>query len=306
VFSLIIVMNGKEIIDVALKQAKKQARAKKRWKEADLVKINSIHAITLGYLNNYIRETSVELTDFQKKLAETMIDVKEKNNEIQRIKASIRILKKLKDEYEMKLKYGDSPKQNKQVMKEYIGRYSSVVKKIRTSEIDKFLKKLNTLPKIKEMSTIILAGYPNVGKSQFLKTATGHKVRTAPYPFTTKEILIGYVKNRYDKVQLIDTPGLLDRPFEKRNKTEQKAVLALKYLSKNVLFLIDASETCGYSLKEQENLLKEIKKQFNPKLVVIATKIDLPHKEVKSDYKVNATDKKQVQEVLKEVMKKFF
>jgi len=299
-------MNGKEIIDVAIKQAKKQARSKKKWKEADLIKINSIHAITLGFLNTYIKESSEELTDFQKQLAETMINIKEKNKQIQRIKASIQILKKLKEEYEIKLKFGDTPKQNQQTMKEYLGRYSSVMKKIKTDKLEKYIKNLNQLPKIKKMNTIIIAGYPNTGKSQLLKTMSGHKVQTAPYPFTTKELLIGYVKNRYDKVQLIDTPGILDRPIKKRNEIEQKAVLALKYLSKNVLFLIDTSETCAYTIKEQENLLNEIKKKFNPKIITVQTKIDLPHRQIKTDYKVNTKDKEQVEELRKKIIKKFF
>ena len=299
-------MNGKEIIDVALKQARKQARAKRKWKEADLVKLNAIHAISTGFLNNYVRQSSEELSEFQKKLVETMIDVKEKNQEIHRIKNSIRILKKLKEEYEIKLKFGDTPKQNKQAMREYIGRYSSVMKKVKTSELDKFAKKIKQLPRIKQEDTIIIAGYPNVGKSQLLKTMSGRKIKTAPYPFTTKEILIGYTKNRYAEVQLIDTPGLLDREIEKRNKIEQKAIIALKYLSKNVLFLIDASETCGYSIKEQQNLLKEVEEMFKPKIVTIATKIDLPHKKIKTNYSVDTRNKEQVEELKKKVMKEFF
>ena len=299
-------MNGKEITNVALKQAKKQARAKKKWKDADLIKINSIHGITLSFLNTYIKESSKELTEFQKQLAETITDIKEKNKQIQKIKASIQILKRLKEEYEIKLKFGDTPQQNKNTMKEYIGRYSSVMKKIKTDKLEEYIKKLNQLPKIKKMNTIIIAGYPNVGKSQLLKTISGHNIQTAPYPFTTKELLIGYAKNRYDKVQIIDTPGILDRPIEKRNKIEKKAILALKYLSKNVLFLIDASETCGYTIKEQQNLLEEIKKRFNPKIITIATKNDLPHKKIKTDYAIDTRNKKQVEEVSKKIMKEFF
>ena len=299
-------MDGQQIIDVALKQASKAGRAKKNWKKSDLARLNTTHAITLGFLNDYNSKASAELTDFEKHLIETMLDVKGKNTQIQHIKATIKILKKLKTEYEIKLKFADFPKQSAKMMKEYFGRYSSVVRKVKLDKIEKFLKKINELPKIKKMDTIIIAGYPNVGKSQLLKTMSKHKIQTAPYPFTTKELLIGYVANRYDKAQLIDTPGILDRPIEERNEIEKKAMLALKFLSKNVLFLIDSSETCGYSIKAQENLLKEIKQTFKPNLIIVETKADLPHKKIKADYSLDARDEKQVDELRKKVMKEYF
>ena len=40
-------------------------------------------------------------------------------------------------------------------------------------------------------------------------------------------VLIGYTKNRYDDVQLVDTPGVLDRDYEKMNKIEKRAILAI-------------------------------------------------------------------------------
>ena len=299
-------MDGQDIINVALKQASKAGRAKKNWKKSDLARLNTTHAVTLGFLNDYNNKASEELTNFEKHLVETMMNVKGKNTQIQHIKATIEILKRLKTEYDVKLKFADFPKQSAKIMKEYFGRYSSVVKKIKLDKIEQFLKKINELPQIKKMDTIIIAGYPNVGKSQLLKTMSKHKVQTASYPFTTKELLIGYVANRYDKAQLIDTPGILDRPIEERNEIEKKAMLALKYLSKNVLFLIDSSETCGYTIEEQKNLLKEVKQTFNPNLIIVETKADLPHKKIKADYSLDTRDEKQVDELKKEIMKKFF
>jgi len=260
-------MKAQDILNTSLKQASKAGRSKKKWKEADLARLNTAHSIANSFLNEFIKKTSTPLTEFQKHLIETMINAREKNQEIQKIKASIRILKKLKQEYEIKIKFADNPKQSSKLLKEYFGRFSSVIKKIKINEIQNFIKKLKKLPEIKQMPTIIIAGYPNVGKSQLLKTMSKQKIKTASYPFTTKELLIAYIKERFDKIQVIDTPGILDRPIEKRNKIEKKAILALKYLSKNVLFLIDSSETCGYNVKEQLNLMNEIKKQFKPKIL---------------------------------------
>ena len=57
---------------------------------------------------------------------------------------------------------------------------------------------------------------------------------------------------------MVDTPGLLDRPMEKRNDIEMQAISALENFGSLVLFLIDESEKCGTSIEEQHNLLEEI------------------------------------------------
>ncbi|MCD6542320.1 MAG: 50S ribosome-binding GTPase, partial [Thermoplasmata archaeon] len=81
------------------------------------------------------------------------------------------------------------------------------------------------------------------------------------------------VRERY---QIIDTPGLLDRPLEKRNKIELQAIAALKHLADLIIFILDPTETCGYGLKEQMNLLKSIKKEFSGiPIIVVENKSDL-------------------------------
>ena len=74
------------------------------------------------------------------------------------------------------------------------------------------------------------------------------------YPFTTKRIHLGHFTFRRLQYQMVDTPGLLDRPMEKRNDIEMQAISALENLGSLVLFLIDESEKCGTSIEEQHNL----------------------------------------------------
>lgn len=49
----------------------------------------------------------------------------------------------------------------------------------------------------------------------------------------------------------MDTPGILDHPLEERNTIEMQAVTALAHLQCCVLYFIDISERCGYTIKEQ-------------------------------------------------------
>ena len=40
------------------------------------------------------------------------------------------------------------------------------------------------------------------------------------YTFTTKSLFVGHTDYTYLRYQVIDTPGILDRPFEDRNIIE--------------------------------------------------------------------------------------
>ena len=47
-----------------------------------------------------------------------------------------------------------------------------------------------------------------------------------PYAFTTKSLFVGHLDHRYLRWQVIDTPGILDRPLEERNTIEMQACSA--------------------------------------------------------------------------------
>ncbi|MDO5853812.1 MAG: 50S ribosome-binding GTPase, partial [Thermoplasmata archaeon] len=112
------------------------------------------------------------------------------------------------------------------------------------------------------MPTIVVAGFPNVGKSNLVTVLSSAEPEIAPYPFTTKGVIVGHIQDDWRKFQIIDTPGLLDREFDKRNAIEKQAVLALRYLTDVMLFVLDPSETCGFPMEMQERLLETVKKGF--------------------------------------------
>lgn len=97
-----------------------------------------------------------------------------------------------------------------------------------------------------------------------------------PYAFTTKSLYVGHTDYKYLRWQIIDTPGILDHPLEERNTIEMQAITALAHLRAAVLYIMDPSEQCGYSLEAQKSLFDNIKPLFqNKPLLVVANKADI-------------------------------
>jgi nucleolar GTP-binding protein len=136
---------------------------------------------------------------------------------------------------------------------------------------------LRKLPDIREEEfTVVVAGYPNVGKSSFIALVSSAKPQIAGYSFTTKSIMVGHHPVGRERIQIVDTPGLLDRPHEKRNDVENQAMTAIKNVSDLILFIVDASETCGYSVGDQLGLLENVRKIVGETpVVVVINKCDV-------------------------------
>ena len=119
---------------------------------------------------------------------------------------------------------------------------------------------LSRLPSIDPNArTLLICGFPNVGKSSFINKITRADVEVQPYAFTTKSLYVGHTDYKYLRWQVIDTPGILDHPLEERNTIEMQAITALAHLRAAVLYVIDPSEQCGK--------LTEIRDSFTTLLV---------------------------------------
>ncbi|MFB6266204.1 MAG: NOG1 family protein, partial [Halodesulfurarchaeum sp.] len=173
---------------------------------------------------------------------------------------------------------GDDPETARKLRKQAFARMGSVVNEVGDdlAFVGEARDSLKTLPDISpDEPAIVTAGYPNVGKTAFVNAVTNARNETAAYPFTTKGVRVGHVERAHVRYQLVDTPGLLDRPAAERNDIESQAVSALTHLADAVLFLLDPSETCGYPLDRQRALLDELRGTFDVPFVVVANKVDL-------------------------------
>lgn len=111
---------------------------------------------------------------------------------------------------------------------------------------------ISRLPNIDPTArTLIICGYPNVGKSSFINKVTRADVDVQPYAFTTKSLFVGHLDYRYMRWQVIDTPGILDHPLEEMNTIEMQSITALAHLKSCVLYFMDLSEQCGYTVEAQ-------------------------------------------------------
>jgi nucleolar GTP-binding protein len=163
------------------------------------------------------------------------------------------------------------------VRKRTVARLASMV-----HQIDKDLRFLNEvrnvlrkLPHVEDACTIVIAGYPNVGKSSFIRHVSSAVPQVASYPFTTKGIIVGHRIIGRERIQFVDTPGILDRPAEERNAIEKQALSAMMNVADIILFILDPSEHCGYPMEVQLNLLEEVKGLIDVPLVVVSNKSDI-------------------------------
>ena len=181
-------------------------------------------------------------------------------------------------DYVKLLKYGDSLYRCKSLKRAALGRMCTIMKRQKGAleYLEQVRQHMMRLPSIDPTTrTVIVAGYPNVGKSSFMNKVTRANVEVQPYAFTTKSLYVGHMDHKYMRWQVIDTPGVLDKPLEERNTIEMQSITALAHLHCCVLYVVDISEQCGFSIAQQVALFTSIRPLFHNKpLVVAVNKID--------------------------------
>ncbi len=216
-----------------------------------------------------------QLPTFYYELTDVLVGIEKLKMSLASVDWASRKIHEVARSYVGKIRDADLPEP---VRKEAFGRIASIVKSINKDLL--FLNEarniLRKLPDVHDEPTIVIAGYPNVGKSSFVSKITGATPEIAAYPFTTKGVAIGHFIRNDIRYQVMDTPGLLDRPMAERNNIERQAITAIRFLDAVVMFMIDPSESCGYEIEDQKRLLAEIRENFDLPLLVVANKADRP------------------------------
>jgi len=280
--------SAESLIDVAVRRSLKaspsvplQAPRILKVKRIAEARIRSLGDILCSKLNSiYAALPSLrDLHSFYKSLLGLVVEYEDYSKARNRLKASQRIIRKLIKEYSNKVRGAATPEDVTRIRREAYGRILSVIRRIKKQLdlLEEVRKALHKVPSVDPQGVIVVvAGYPNVGKSTFVSKVSTAKPKIAEYPFTTTEIIVGHLTLNNFRVQVIDTPGLLDRPIYKRNRIERMAIAAIEHLADSIVFIIDPSETSGYTIEEQLSLLNEIKSTFkNTPIILALNKVDV-------------------------------
>ncbi len=273
------ILNADELLDKAFGRAKKICIRDKR--ERIINKISTVKAIMNNTLQKYVKSfpNFDKLHKFYYELFDLLIGIDKLKKSLASIEWARKKINKIALDGIKRIKRNGN---ELSVLKSVYGRISSIIYDINKhlNFLEEARTKIKKLPYIDtNLPTVIIAGYPNVGKSSLLKLLSSASPQIASYPFTTKGLIVGHLfierNHEKKKIQFIEAPGLLDRRNEERNDIEKQGIIALRYLPNLIIFIIDASLHCGYDLESQKKLLEEIKKEFKVDIIVVENKVDI-------------------------------
>jgi nucleolar GTP-binding protein len=292
-----------ELVDQAFSRASRSGRAKDGHDAQESMLLTATNIIS-DNLENVVTDWPDfdRLDPFYVNLADAIVDVDALRQHLNEVSWASQKATDIRHEYESKMRNSDIDLARKH-RKQAFARLADVVEEVE-DDLKALLdarEQLRDLPDIRpDEPTIAVAGYPNVGKSSFVNTVTRASNKEASYPFTTTQVHVGHVTHNHIRYQLIDTPGLLDRPADERNEVESQAVSALEHAAGAVLVVIDPSVDCGYPLDVQRSLRDDIEAQFDVPVVTVFNKRDrLDDEDIEdADYLMSVTEDDNVETVL--------
>ncbi|MCL1984378.1 MAG: 50S ribosome-binding GTPase [Methanomassiliicoccaceae archaeon] len=277
--SIPTVLTSDELMDKAFHRASKIHKngttALDFRKKTALAKVTASGDIVVTTLKDYVNRFPVIEKDggFYSELVDLTIGIDRYKQSLGAMNWASNRAEKLKNESLRNLRRTKDITYVEGIRNGFYGRLASILKQVSKDLL--FLQdaknRFRDLPNIEsDVATAVVAGFPNVGKSKLVSVLSTAAPEIAPYPFTTKGIVIGHIQDGWRKYQIIDTPGLLDRSLDERNDIEKQAVLALKYLTHVLVFILDPSGSCGYSTEKQLALLDSVKRGFPGVPMIIA------------------------------------
>ncbi|WP_297065315.1 NOG1 family protein [Thermococcus sp.] len=286
------VLTADELIDKAFRRAERAASAYNppggkvaKARQREELRVRTVSNVVRDNLRKILDRTPgvSTLPEFYKELVDTLVDRDQFHRSLARVNWAIKTIRNLEQRYVEKIRFERDPREIAKLRRAFYGRVADIL-----HDIDDDLRYLNQarnvlkeLPVVDlELPTVVIAGHPNVGKSTLLRALTNAKPEVASYPFTTKGINVGQFEEHYLRYQVIDTPGLLDRPLSERNEVEKQAILALKHLADVIVYIFDPSEYCGFPIEEQMHLFEEILEEFGEfPFIVAINKVDVAEEE---------------------------
>jgi len=278
----------RDLLDSALSAGSKAARKAvvrgnivEKARQREGVRVKTVGTYLHAAILESVRSFPTEIPQVYKEILLIFAEPEEFTKTLRDMKRAAKKIKQMQIFYLDKLARARHTQDLRLTRMQFYGRVKSIVTKV-----EKSIEKLSTLlilkklPDFEDMPTVVIAGLPNVGKTSLMNALAGTKAKVQPYPFTTKGIMLGFINRRKGEIedssqpaiQIIDTPGLLDR--EKHNKVEMQGISVLKCLADIIIYVFDASEIAG-SFGQQISLFKQVKKMFGKEIIAVENKTDI-------------------------------
>lgn len=254
-------------------------------KTLELTRIEIIRTV----LNNHLDKITTSfpsidgLDPFYVELIKCTLDYKDLKKSLGAVNFAKKTISSLYKKYSFKIKQTSDIKFINKLRNEFLGRTSSVFKQIKNNleYLEESRKSMRDYPSIKTtMFTVCIFGFPNAGKSTLLKKLTDANPEIHSYAFTTKKLNLGYIKTPKFKIQIIDTPGTLNR-INKMNYIELQAHLAIEHLANATIYVFDP--TFEYDMDRQRKLLKRLK-EYKKEGLLYLSKTDVADKKIVDEF----------------------
>jgi len=124
----------------------------------------------------------------------------------------------------------------------HIGLVKAKIRKLKEKQAIKAAKKsVHDKYAVKKTgnATVILVGFPSVGKSTLLNAITDAKSKIADYEFTTLRVIPGLLDYNHAKIQVLDVPGIVQGAAAGTGRG--KEVLSVMRNADLIVFLIDVN-----------------------------------------------------------------
>jgi len=305
----------KQTTNLRIKTSKRRISREEKISNLERERISTLTLVLTEKLERIINQFPwiENLHPFYSEICDLMGNIDKIRRILGRLGGIEKQIKELERDHIARLKETNHPDEMAEIRNQSNGRMASLLKKAKgdVNYLIRVIKKLKTVPDFNvNYPTVVIAGAPNVGKSSLVREISTGNPEVGEYPFTTKKIVFGHRDIGITNIQVVDTPGLLDRPFRDRNLIERQSIISIRHISDIILFMFDISKDATISLEEQFNLFEDIEKEFPNVLIIrVLNKTDLLSEEeiiegkktLKTQFQITIKDVNSLQGLIEEI-----